>query len=96
MLKANKAIVFIKTKYVEFADIYSKDLVAKLPKYIKINNHAINLIKGQYLSYWPIYSLKSVELEKLTTSIKTNFANSFYKIFQIFFNYSHLYCQKTR
>ena len=44
-MKADKAFTFVLSKYTNFADIFSKDLVAKLLEYIKINNHTINLEK---------------------------------------------------
>ena len=46
LLKADKTVISILPKYAEFLNIFSKDLVAKLPKYIKINNYTIYLIKG--------------------------------------------------
>ena len=40
-------------------------LVAKLPKYTRINDHAIELVDDQQLLYGPIYSLGLIELETL-------------------------------
>lgn len=48
LLKADEAPVFVLSKYVDVADVFSKDLVAKLPEYIGINDHVIDLIKGQH------------------------------------------------
>ena len=46
MLKADKALTYIPPKYADFANIFSKDLVAKLPEYTGINDYTIDLIKG--------------------------------------------------
>ena len=46
LLKADKTLISVSPEYIDFADIFSKDPVTKLLKYIEINNHAINLIKG--------------------------------------------------
>lgn len=78
-LKVNKAFISDLSKYANFADIFSKNLAVKLPKYIRNNNYAINWIKGKQLSYRLIYTLKSVEFEILKTYIKINLANSFLK-----------------
>ena len=51
------------------------DLVSKLPKYIGIKNHIIELINGQEPPYGLIYSLGLVELETLKAYIKTSLAN---------------------
>lgn len=45
-LKIDKALNSISSKYVDFADFFSKDLTTKLPKYIGINDHTIDLIEG--------------------------------------------------
>ena len=45
LLKSNKASTSISPKYVDFADIFFKDLVVELLKYTKINDYTINLIK---------------------------------------------------
>lgn len=38
-------------KYSEFTKIFLKKFVIELPKCLDINNYAINLIIGKYLSY---------------------------------------------
>ena len=43
-LIAEKALTKIPTKYLDFADIFSLDLVSKLSKHTKIKNHAIKLV----------------------------------------------------
>ncbi len=40
-LKADKAIIKIPSKYADFANIFSPKFVIELPKYMKINNYAI-------------------------------------------------------
>ena len=55
--------VFI--KYANFADMFSPDLVSKLPKHTGINDHTINLVNGQQPPYEPIYSLKPVDPKSL-------------------------------
>ena len=78
-LMANKAPTLISTKYSDFADVFSPELALKLPEYIGIHYHAIELVNDWQLAYGPIYSLESVELEILKTYIQTNLANSFIK-----------------
>lgn len=46
-LKANKVFTSVPSKYANFADVFSENLAAKLPKHTKINNHAINLVEDQ-------------------------------------------------
>lgn len=46
-LKANKASTFVSFKYADFADVFSRNLVAKLSKHSGINDYIINLIKDQ-------------------------------------------------
>lgn len=43
-LKVNKTFTAIFSKYVNFVDIFSLDLIVKFSKYIKINDYTINLI----------------------------------------------------
>ena len=67
----------VPAKYLNFTDLFFSDLAFKLPKYIRINNHAIKLVNGQKLLYKPIYSQEPVELETLKAYIKTNLVNRF-------------------
>ena len=46
LLKANETPTSVLFKYIDFADVVSKNIVAKLSEYTGINNHAINQIKG--------------------------------------------------
>ena len=45
-LIAKEAPMKVPAKYLDFADVFSSDLASKLPKYIGINNHAIELVDG--------------------------------------------------
>lgn len=81
-LKVDDFRIPILSKYTNFANIFFKNLVAKLLEYIKINNHAINLIDGHYSLYGPIYSLKLTELKILKIYIKTNLSNNFIRFFK--------------
>lgn len=76
----DEALTSMFSKYIDFANIFSKDLAAKLLQYIRINNHTINLFEDQQLSYKLIYSLKPVELKTLKIYIETNLANNFIKL----------------
>ena len=76
-LIAEKAPTKVLAEYSDFADVFSPDLASKLPKHTGINNHAIELVKGQQPPYRPIYSLGPVELETLKAYIETNLANGF-------------------
>lgn len=44
-LKADKILISILSEYIDFADIFSKNLVVKLPEHTKINDHIIDLIE---------------------------------------------------
>ena len=66
-------------KYINFTDIFSLDLVSKLPKENQINDYAIELVNNQQLSYGPNYKLEPVILEILKAYIATNLAARFIK-----------------
>lgn len=76
-LLANKTLVTISSEYSEFADVIFPESSTELSKYIDINNHTKNLVKGQQFPYGPIYNLRLVKLEILKTYIETNLINSF-------------------
>ena len=76
-LKGDEALTKVPSKYADFADIFSAKLAVELPKYTRINNHAIKLLNDWQPLYSPIYSLKLVELETLKAYIKNNLAKSF-------------------
>ena len=44
-LKANENSTSISPKYIDFTDVFSKDLATYLPQLTKINNHTIDLIE---------------------------------------------------
>lgn len=70
LLKANKAFITIFLEYSNFADIFSLELAAKFLKYIRINNHAINLMNSNQLYYESIYNLGPIELKILKIILK--------------------------
>ena len=76
-LIAEEAPTKVLAKYLDFADVFSSDLVSELLEHTGINNHAIELVDGKQPPYKPIYSLGPVELETLKAYIKTNLANGF-------------------
>ena len=76
-LIAEEAPTKVSAKYSDFADVFSLDLASELPKHTGINDHAIELVKGQQVPYGPLYILGPVELETLKAYIETNPANGF-------------------
>ena len=94
MLKANEALTSILLKYVDFADVFSNDLTAKLLENTRTNDHAINLIKKQQLFYRSIYNLKPVKLKTLKTYIETKLAISFIKSFKFVISVPILFVKK--
>lgn len=79
-MKGDKTSTTFSPEYFDVADVFSPELIAKLLKYIKINDHDINLVNGKQLFYGPIYSLKPIEVETLKTYIKINLANGIIKL----------------
>lgn len=77
--KAPTAVLF---KYTNFTNIFSLGVAIKLPEYIRVNNHPINLLKDHLPPYGSIYSLEPIELETLKTYIKIRLANNFIKSFK--------------
>lgn len=71
-LETDKGFTSVLSKYVDFTDIFFKDLAIDLPEHIGIINYAINLIERHLLFYGLIYSLGPVELETLKINIETN------------------------
>lgn len=72
--------VTILTEYLNYVDIFSKELVTKLFKRFNINKHLISLEPSKQPPYAQIYSLKPVELEILKTYIKTTLSNGFIRL----------------
>ncbi len=58
------------TKYFDYVDIFSLDLVIKLLENTRINKHTIKLIDKKQPLYRPIYTLSPVDLETLKTYIE--------------------------
>ena len=77
LLKAKKTPVLILAKYLDFANVFSKELAVVLLKHTKINTHTINLEEDKQPSYRLIYSLRPVELEILKTYIETHLKTRF-------------------
>lgn len=73
--KVDEVLIAIPSEYADFANIVSPDLIAELPKHIRIKNHAIRLINDKQPPYKPIYSQGLMELEILKIYIETNLAN---------------------
>lgn len=59
----NAVSVVILTKYADFPNIFSLDLMAKFSEYSEINNYFFNLFEDLLLPYGCIYYLELVELE---------------------------------
>lgn len=67
-------------KYVKYVDVFSKKVTIKLPKYMEINDHPLDLEEGKKPPYKPRYSLRPVELKTLKTYIEDNLKNGFIKL----------------
>ena len=74
LLLAKKITVL--AKYLDFANVFFKELTKMLLEYTKINEHIIKLVDGKQLFYRSIYSLELIELKILKTYIKSNLANN--------------------
>ncbi len=46
-LKADEAFTKVRSKYADFADVFSPNLAVELPKHTGINDHAIELVDDQ-------------------------------------------------
>lgn len=78
-LKVKKVLTKVSSKYADFEDVFSPKLAAKLPKYTRIYDYAIELADNQQPSHSPINNLDLVALETLKIYIKNNLANNFIK-----------------
>lgn len=76
-LQKDKALTKIPTKYSDYANVFSFDLVLELSENTRMNEHVIKLIAGKHLLYKPIYIFSLVELETLKTDIKTHLITRF-------------------
>ena len=64
-------------KYLDFADVFSKEKALVLSERTELNEHAIKLEDDKQPPYRPIYSLYPVELETLKTYIETHLKTGF-------------------
>ncbi len=81
-LKADEAPTKVPSEYADIADVFSPKLAAELPEYMRINDHAIELVDDRQPPYGPIYSLGPVELKTLKAYIENNLANGFIRPFK--------------
>lgn len=79
-LQQDKVFIKILLEYIDFAVIFSINLVIELLKNIYINKHKIEHIKDKHLPYEPIFNLSLVELEILKTYIKTYIKTEFMQL----------------
>lgn len=82
LLKVDKTLITVFSKYYDFADVFYPELAAELLKHKKFNNYVINLVNGKQILYGPIYSLELLEVETLKTYIKIILAHSFIRSFK--------------
>ncbi len=73
----DKALTKILAKYSNYTDVLFLDLVIELSKNIKMNEHAIKLIKEKQPPYGSIYTLSLIELETLKAYIEILFKTGF-------------------
>ena len=69
--------VKISDKYLDYTNVFLKEITLVLPRRINFNKYAIKLKNGKQPSYRPIYSLEPMELETLKTYIKTHLKTGF-------------------
>lgn len=82
LLKVKKAFFTILAEYFDFANVFSKNLVAVLSEFTQINTHTINPKESKQRLYEFIYSVGLSELETSKPYIKTNLANNFIYLFK--------------
>lgn len=66
------------TKYSDYTDVFSFNLIIKLLRNTNINKYAIELIKEKQLLYKSLYILSLVELEILKIYIETHERETLY------------------
>lgn len=91
-LLAKKVIIL--AKYLNFADIFLKELSTKLLKCLDINKHWIDLKPDKQPVYNSIYSLRLLEQKILKTYIEINQAKDFISLFKLITEVSVLFIQK--
>ena len=74
---ADKALIEVPPKYLDYADVFLFDLVIELPENTNMNEYTIELVEGKQPPYGPIYSLRPVKLETLKTYIETHLKTGF-------------------
>lgn len=80
MLQQMKVSTKIFLEYIDYTKVFSKDLAIELLKNNRINNYAIELIKGKRSPYRPIHSLDLAELEMLKAYIETHLKTRFIQL----------------
>ncbi len=70
-LLTDEVFIEVLSKYLNYIDIFSFDLVIEILENTSMNEYIIKLIKSKQLFYRSIYSLESVKLEVLKTYITT-------------------------
>ena len=80
--KLNEASTKVPSKYADYTDAFSFNLVIELLENTAINKHAIQLHDGKQPPYKPMYSLGPVELETLKTYIETHLKTRFIQPFK--------------
>ena len=78
----DKAFIFVLAEYFDYSNIFLTKNIAKLPKYIGINNYITKLKKGKQLFFGLIYSLRLVKLKMLKIYIEINLVNGFIQSFK--------------
>ena len=78
-LKADEVSIKVPSWYADFTDVFSPNLATELFEYMRINDHAFELVDNEQLLYGPINSLGSLELETLKAYTKNNLVNGFIK-----------------
>lgn len=82
-LKVDEAPLQVSSPYANFANLFSSNLVAELPKHTKMNNLAIEFVDNEQLIHGSVYSLSSVELDILKIYIENNLASNFMTAFHV-------------
>ena len=70
--------VKIPDKYLDFADVFSKEKALVLHEHTELNKHVIDLKDDKQPPYGSIYSLGLVEPETLKTYIKNHLKTGFF------------------
>lgn len=76
-LQQKKTLSEISRDYKKYTNVFSTDLVIKLPENMGMNEHVINLVESKQLLYRSIYNLSLVKLETLKMYIKTHLKTRF-------------------